>query len=295
MRDWSDNDKKQITDLLKKVPAADRPSVRDAVKDMQADEAIIYIKEAPASPDKPLKASKTINTPIQSNISQNNPIKVSASGDQAAERLERVQGEASSPYYFDIDEIKDRIRQTINEYLLIHDMEQSDMVKAPQRLFGALSDYVGDKVFKGTKTLRRTPYDKKAINPTNNNAYDVDKIADVLGFYFTLCKEYNKTFLLDYAAGFLAVDNQTFYNLADKLTPLGFDVFQKREESLAAGIVDGKQSPVGALAALNHWHGWSGASTNRTEVRETTVVYPVLVDINKSNEKLIENQSLQNQ
>ncbi len=289
MRDWTAEEKKSITDLLKKVPAADRPAIRDTVKEMQADEAISYIKGLKASekPFKPLKASEGVNLPIQSKTSQNKPV----SRDQ--ERLERVQGETSSPYYFNLEEIKDRIRQTINEYLLIHDMEESDMIKAPQRIFGALSDYIGEKVFKGTKTLRRTPYDTKAINPTNNNAYDVNKIADALGFYFTLCKEYNKTFLLDYAAGFLAVDNQTFYNLAEKLTPLGFDVFQKREESLAAGIVDGKQSPVGALAALNHWHGWSGTNTNRTEVRETTVVYPVLVDINKSSRETISDKQSQ--
>lgn len=291
MRDWTAEEKKSITDLLKRIPAANRPSVRDTVKDMQADEAISYIKglKAPEKPFKPSKASEGINTPIQTEKTQD-------AGDQDTQdqvKLERVQGETSSPYYFNLEEIKDRIRQTINEYLLIHDMEQSDMIKAPQRIFGALSDYIGEKVFKDTKILKMTPYDDKGAYITNNNAYDVDKIADILGFYFTLCKEYNKAFLLDYAAGFLGITEQTLYNISDKLTSAGFELGKKRENSLAAGIVDGKQSPVGALAALNHWHGWSGTSSNRTEVRETTVVYPVLVDINKSSRETIPDKQSQ--
>ena len=183
--------------------------------------------------------------------------------------LERVQGDISSPYYFDINTVRSDIYHYIREYLNLHDMTEADLLKAPQRVFGAVSDYVGEKVFKGEKILKSVPYDDKGPYTTNNNQYDIDKMSDVLNLYYSICKEYNKAFLLDYAAGFLAVRDQTLYNIAEKLTESGFDIFKKRESSLAAGIVDGKSSPVGSLAVLNRFHGWAGTGSNRTEVRET--------------------------
>lgn len=225
--------------------------------------------KAPAKPVKPCEAVKGKNTPLESVKAPDKP-------------LERVQGDITSPYYFDINTVRSDIYHYIREYLNLHDMTEADLLKAPQRVFGAVSDYVGEKVFKGERILKSVPYDDKGPYTTNNNQYDIDKVQAILSLYYSICKEYNKAFLLDYAAGFLAVRDQTLYNIAEKLTESGFDIFKKREASLAAGIVDGKSSPVGSLAVLNRFHGWAGTGANRTEVRETTVMYPVLVDINKS-------------
>ena len=232
-----------------------------------------YSKKSPAkAPTKPVKHPEAVKGSI-------NPLETVKSPEKP---LERVQGDISSPYYFDINAVRSDIYHYIREYLNLHDMTEADLLKAPQRVFGAVSDYVGEKVFKGEKILKSVPYERNGNITTNNNRYDIDKISDVLNLYYSICKEYNKAFLMDYAAGFLAVDDQTLYNLAEKLTSKGFDIFKKRESSLAAGIVDGKSSPVGSLAVLNRFHGWAGTGANRTEVRETTVMYPVLVDINKS-------------
>ena len=314
--DWTANEKRQIMNSLKTLSPLERVKVRDIVKNMTASEALAHLAQGDQAatplkaPTSPLKASEGIKQSMKADKGQNKPLKASKGRKQSiqaktsqnatissqdqAEKLERVQGDTSSPYHFDINAVRSDIYHYIREYLTIHDMTEADLLKAPQRVFGAVSDYVGEKVFKGEKILKSVPYDDKGPYTTNNNRYDIGKISDVLNLYYSICKEYNKAFLMDYAAGFLAVDDQTLYNLSEKLTSAGFDIFKKRESSLAAGIVDGKSSPVGALAVLNKFHNWSGASSNRTEVRETTVVYPVLVDINKNKSDFISDNSNNN-
>ena len=287
-------------DLSKEKPLKDKISPLETMQgDDIGDKSEEALKAVESPSETKSKAGSRQTKSLGSSYSKKSPTKVPAKLVKASEAvkgsikpleavkapekpLERVQGDISSPYYFDINAVRSDIYHYIREYLNLHDMTETDLLKAPQRVFGAVSDYVGEKVFKGEKILKSVPYDDKGPYITNNNQYDIGKMSDVLNLYYSICKEYNKAFLMDYAAGFLAVDDQTLYNLSEKLTSAGFDLFKKRESSLAAGIVDGKSSPVGSLAVLNRFHGWAGTGSNRTEVRETTVMYPVLVDINKN-------------
>ena len=303
MREWSAKDKKQITDLLKKVPVADRPAIRDAVKDMQAGDAIAYIKDMKASEkpfkpsaslNKPLKASETINTSIKPRSSQNKPVKVSASG--AEERLERVQGEELTPNTpLDMADIENRVNNLITDFCATNAIDGMDgLRKAEQPIWQACSMYIGKHLFKGTNLLKDTTlHEIGSAAPTNNNRYDVDKVVQVITLYEYLCNVYGKVFTMWGVSAFCAIGKDFFYDHAEDLTRLSSDLKQKNEASLADAIASGRRNPTGALAALNHWHGWSGTSTNRTEVRETTVVYPVLVDINKSDREAIPDKQSQ--
>ena len=286
MRDWTAEEKKSITDLLKKVPVADRPAIRDAVKDMQADEAISYIKEASEKLFKPSKASEGTYTPIHTKTSQNKPVKASA------DELERVNGEIMSDN-FNIDAIRSDINALINQFIAVHGIE--DLTKAPQRQFMALSSYIGQNYFKNSKILKdSTPRDNGSAAIFCNREYDIPKLAACISLYSDICSLYNKAFLFDGIASFLGCSENTLKENNDKLTSFGVDIYQKREASLSSGAVDPKTTNItGLLAALNHWHNWSGASTSRTEVRETTVVYPVLVDINKSSRETIPDKQSQ--
>ena len=287
MREWSKEEKKSITDLLKKVPAADRPAIRDAVKDMQADEAISYIKGMKA-PNKPLKASEGTSTPE----------KTQDAGDQGKiivqdqVKLERVQGDIVGSD-FNIDVIRSDIQAMINTFTSIHGIE--DLTKAPQRQFMALSSYIGQNYFKHTKILKdNTLIDNGSARPSTCDRYDTERLAEIISLYYDICALYNKAFLYDGVASFIGCSENTLRENSEKLTSFGIDLNQKRESSLSAGAVDPKTTNItGLLAALNHWHGWSGASATRTEVRETTVVYPVLVDINKSNRETIPDKQSQ--
>ena len=288
MKDWTAEEKKSITDLLKRIPAADRPAVRDTVKDMSAGEAITYIKGLKA-PKKPLQASEGTYTPIQTKKAQD----VGDQGktqDQA--KLERVQGDIIGSD-FNIDTIRSDINAMINTFTSIHGIE--DLTKAPQRQFMALSSYIGQNYFKKSKILRDdTPRDNGSAVTFYNRDYDIPRLAACISLYFDICSLYNKAFLYDGVASFIGCSENTLRENADKLTSFGIDLNQKREASLSSGAVDPKTTNItGLLAALNHWHGWSGTNTNRTEVRETTVVYPVLVDINKSGRETISDKQSQ--
>lgn len=286
MRDWTAEEKKSITNLLKRIPVADRPTVRNAVKDMQADEAITYIKGLKASekPFKPLKASEGTSTPekTQGKPTSRDQGKTIA---QDQDKLERVQGEIYSDT-IDIDDIKNSIDSLIRAWCEYNDID--DLRKAEQPIFNALCSDIGNTIFKPSAILKdHNQYINGSAVPTNNNQYDIDKVISIIDLCTYYCNIYNKVFTIHAAAAFCGVSKDFFYDNREKLTRLGCDLWKNSELSLADSIVSGKRNPTGALAALNHWHGWSGASTNRTEVRETTVVYPVLVDINRSGRETI--------
>ena len=278
MREWSKEEKKSITDLLKKIPVADRPAIRDTVKEMQADEAICYIKGLKA-PNKPLKASEGTHTPIKSDKTQ------------GQDKLERVQGEIYSDI-IDIDDIKRSIDSLIRAWCDSNDID--DLRKAEQPIFNALCTDIGNTIFKPSAILKdHNQYINGSAVPTNNNQYNIDKVISIIDICNYYCNIYNKVFTIHAAAAFCGVSKDFFYDNREKLTRRGCDLWKNSELSLADSIVSGKRNPTGALAALNHWHGWSGAGSTRTEVRETTVVYPVLVDINNSDRETISDKQSQ--
>jgi len=225
-------------------------------------------KKSPAKPVKHPEAVKGSIKPLETVKALEKP-------------LERVQGDIMTDN-FDIMEIKARVDALISSYTSIHDIQ--DLTKAPQRFFTALSAYIGDNLFKGTKILKDTStINNGSCMPSTCDRYNWDRVAACISLYVNLCNLYNKSFLFDGIAAFLGCGENTLKDNNEKLTQRGVDIYEKREASLSAGVVDTKTTNVtGLLAGLNHWHQWSGTGANRTEVRETTVMYPVLVDINKS-------------
>lgn len=314
--DWTQSEKKQIMDGLKKIPPVERVKIRNIIKDMTASEALAHLAQGDQAadtplkaPTSPLKASEGIKQSMKADKGQNKPLKpskgtkgqvkakqplktpVKASSDRPQE-LERVNGEIMRDN-FNIDVIRSDIQAMINTFTSIHGIE--DLTKAPQRQFMALSSYIGQNYFKKFKLLRdNTPRDNGSALTFYNRDYDIPKLAACINLYFDICGLYNKAFLYDGVASFIGCSENTLRENSEKLTSVGIDLSQKREASLSAGVVDSKTTNMGLLAALNHWHNWSGASTSRTEVRETTVVYPVLVDINKNKSDLISDNSNNN-
>lgn len=312
--DWTQSEKNQIMDGLKKIPPVERVKIRNIIKDMDASEALAHLalvsktdpQEAPTSP---LKASEGIKQSMKADKGQNKPLKpskgtkgqvkakqplktpVKASSDRPQE-LERVNGEIMRDN-FNIDVIRSDIQAMINTFTSIHGIE--DLTKAPQRQFMALSSYIGQNYFKKSKILRdNTPRDNGSAVTFYNRDYDIPRLAACISLYFDICSLYNKAFLYDGVASFIGCSENTLRENSEKLTSFGIDLNQKREASLSSGAVDPKTTNItGLLAALNHWHNWSGTSVNRTEVRETTVVYPVLVDINKSDRETIPDKQSQ--
>ena len=169
-----------------------------------------------------------------------------------------------------------------------------DLRKAEQPIFNALCADIGNAIFKPSAVLKdKSTYNNGSAAFTNNNQYDINKVVLIIDICNYFCNIYNKVFTIHAAAAFCGVSKDFFYDNRNKLTRLGCDLWKNSELSLADSIVSGRRNPTGALAALNHWHGWSGGSSTQTEVRETTVVYPVLVDINKSDRETIPDKQSQ--
>lgn len=313
--DWTIDERKQIIDILKDCPASVRLSVRDEIKEMSAADALETVKALLSSSEdingdnigdkskKPVKApespletetkagsgqkksssykEKSPTKPVKPSEAVKGSIKPLETVKSPDKPLERVQGDIMTDN-FDIEAIKQDIQALINNFTAVHGIE--DLTKAPQRQFMALSSYIGQNYFKKSKILRdNTPRDNGSAAIFRNRDYDIPKLAACISLYFDICGLYNKAFLYDGVASFIGCSENTLRENSEKLTSFGIDLNQKRESSLSAGAVDPKTTNItGLLAALNHWHQWSGTGSNRTEVRETTVMYPVLVDINKN-------------
>lgn len=222
------------------------------------------------------------NTPVDTEKGQEKPVNGATNRIQGKDgiqgennRLDRVDGEViPKDNSFDLEMIKDRIQSLITAFCDTYDIQ--DLTKAPQRQFTALSTYIGDNLFKGNRILwDKTPVDNGSAMAVYNYMYDWDIVACMVSFYITMCNLYNKAFLFDGIAGFLHMSENTLKDNNDKLTARGIDIYKKHEDMLSAGIIDGKQSPVGILAHLNHYHGWTSGQTH-TERKETIVLYPAL-------------------
>ena len=250
------SERAKINKLLKSVKPEKVDAVRGMIKNASFDDAMTVIN-AFTGQNKPVLVDKGIEEPEKVNKPLNEP-------------LERVNGDLC-PDSYSIEDIKIRIQETINHFLLINDIE--DMTKAPQRQFNALASYVGQNVFKGTNLLK--------LSGMKNNEYDINKIVEVLNVFVDYCLIYNKAFTLDAGAYFCGVNDNYLTDNKEKLTRAGFDPLKKSESTISASILDNRQC-VGSIAYLNHVFNWQTASTH-TEKKETVVIYPMLSGDIKSN------------
>lgn len=137
-----------------------------------------------------------------------------------------------------------------------------DLTKARQQQWGAACSYVGQTVFKANKKLLAdTPPARGGFR------YDFNKLYAMVGIWSDYCSLYSKVPLIADYCLFVGVDKSSIYGSGgnytqeDQVTPARVRLLKKlhdlQESGLASAIVDGRQNPTGALAALNHWHGWT--------------------------------------
>lgn len=167
------------------------------------------------------------------------------------------------------------IMDLIYNYLIMSGLEDDkDLVKAPQRFWGAVCSYIGDNLIKPiVKPMKPVTVGKRIVA---DNSVDVHKLAECLKIYCNLCNKYNKAVMVDHAANFSGLSRAYLFNIKDKLTPFGIDLWKKREDSIIAGILDGKSGNItGSAIVLNHDYGYATNQTH-TEKKETIVIYPSL-------------------
>lgn len=298
-KDFTREQIKTFTNILEEVPEADRDGLRKAIISKTSFDDALEVLEPYLMPSDGQESPQTIiadkmtagsrkrsvkgrETAKQSNI---NTSEKPVSG--SADTLERVQGEEltqNTP--LDMAGIENRVNNLIIDFCATNAIDGMDgLRKAEQPIWQACSMYIGKHLFKGTNLLKDTTlHEIGSAAPTNNNRYDIDKVVQVITLYEYLCNIYGKVFTMWGVSAFCAIGKDFFYDHAEDLTRLSSDLKQKNEASLADAIASGKRNPTGALAQLNHWHNWTGSDNRQVERTEKTIIYPVLVDINKRDE-----------
>lgn len=182
------------------------------------------------------------------------------------EEPERVTGEAIPPNAT-IDglpvDIRDRIDNAIYDFCMYECKPPiEDLSKARAPKWAACCDYIGRHVCK--------PLLRGAERGAGGrwNQFDDDVIAALLPLWGYYCQLYEKApFKQDFSA-FAGLGFRLIESDLQAVTPARIALCQKidrmQENGLAGLISDGARNPTGALAILNHWHGWSQNNVNVT-------------------------------
>lgn len=159
----------------------------------------------------------------------------------------------------------------------------ADLKKETQSVWNAALRFVHKHVFKNKQTLKQ----KKIIdnpNPdakirSNYNAYDYEKVMEVLDIYIYHCQLYDKAIALSAFAALTGIEHDTLCEWGkerNKLGSLSSEIYKKlkagREESLSDKLLSGKVNPVGILGVLNHENNWNmpGVRNERSDSPQLT-------------------------
>lgn len=146
-----------------------------------------------------------------------------------------------------------------------------DLKKESQTVWSGCLMYVCKNVFKKKiNPLKETELipieNNKYFNHSNYNKYNIKKVSELLDLYIYLCALYDKAItILDFCK-LSGIESETIYGWGrdgqgEKASSPRVDIFKRltkeREESLSNRLISGRSNPVGTIAVLNHYHGWS--------------------------------------
>lgn len=159
-----------------------------------------------------------------------------------------------------VDVFKSDIDMYIN--LWMEERHIEDLCKVSQNRWYNCCKYVYENVFK---------VNPKYLKDDNNinNAYDTDKVNEVLDIYIDLCNDYEKVVNIVGFTFFTGIHRDTLNGWVNgvQLGSSGSDICKKidemREESLVGLQVSGKGNPMNYMPSLNKYCGF-----NMTGVRD---------------------------
>lgn len=165
-----------------------------------------------------------------------------------------------------IDIFENDIEYYIQEFKEIHNIDNYNNVT--QSVFKAMLSYVYKNVFKGTNKLKSSNKYKTTSYGTmsNYNSYDIDIVSELLDYYISLCRLYDKVVSIVGFCCLTGIDQDTIYDWrrmqGKNATRKSFEIWKKldsnREDGLTDLLMDCTRSPVGILGILNHEKGWAG-------------------------------------
>lgn len=168
-----------------------------------------------------------------------------------------------------VDVFKDDIDMYIN--LWMEERHVEDMCKMSQNRWYNCCKYIYENVFK---------VNPKYLKDDNNinNAYDTNKVNEVLDIYIDLCNDYEKVVNIVGFTFFTGIHRDTLNGWVNgvQLASSGSDICKKidemREESLVGLQVSGKGNPMNYMPSLNKYCGFNmpGVRDQGSRVRALT-------------------------
>lgn len=168
-----------------------------------------------------------------------------------------------------VDVFKDDIDTYINLWMEERNIE--DLCKISQNRWYNCCKYIYEHVFK---------VNPKYLKDDNNinNAYDTDKVNEVLDIYIDLCNDYEKVVNIVGFTFFTGIHRDTLNGWVNgvQLASSGSDICKKidemREESLVGLQVSGKGNPMNYMPSLNKYCGFNmpGVRDQGSRVRALT-------------------------
>ena len=153
-----------------------------------------------------------------------------------------------------VDVFKNDIDMYIN--LWMEERNITDMCKVSQNRWYNCCKYVYENVFKANPKYLK---DDNNIN----NAYDTDKVNNILDLYIDLCNDYEKIINITGFVFFTGIHRDTLNGWVNgvQLGSSGSDICKKidqmREESLVGLQVSGKGNPMNYMPSLNKYCGFN--------------------------------------
>lgn len=168
-----------------------------------------------------------------------------------------------------VDVFKSDIDMYINLWMEERNIE--DLCKVSQNRWYNCCKYIYEHVFK---------VNPKYLKDDNNinNAYDTDKVNEVLDIYIDLCNDYEKVVNIVGFTFFTGIHRDTLNGWVNgvQLASSGSDICKKidemREESLVGLQVSGKGNPMNYMPSLNKYCGFNmpGVRDQGSRVRALT-------------------------
>lgn len=145
----------------------------------------------------------------------------------------------------------------------------ADMSKESQSVWNAALMYIKKIVFPDVKQLKSSILFKNGIGAMSNcNAYNYELVDHICDIYIYLSLMNDKEVSINGFSYLTGINRDTIEEWGHnnkKLSNKAFPIYKKlvdtRLESLSGKLATGKQNPVGVIAILNHFYGWSSPYT----------------------------------
>lgn len=209
------------------------------------------------------------------------------------QQVEHVEGQELNTTEQKLEVYTDRIRESISNYCIDHDIDITDIYKFDQQRWNSVLLYIYRQVFKPCKNdgiVRR--YNEKS-NIDYSNRELINNICDI---YIAMCYEYSKEVSVMGFSKMTGITLDTLYQWVNNpdvergSSEIVKNLQAEREESLSNKLASGKGNPVGILGILNRHYGWNMGQPRGQTATQKAPDLPGMAQKYLGNEEPVKNE-----